>query len=185
MKGEVVGPPISQRDWCLGAMEGTVIVEDANGKVVTFNYEDKGPTAETSCKAFFPNLNPAILAGTERVRWRQAKGPFGDGAGGFILSPYRTLAVDKNLIPLGTPIYIPEARGVTVILPNGGTAKHDGYFFGADVGGAIKGNHVDFFLGPTSKNPFPFVKSKPQNTFAAHRALNASVRARLTKMHTA
>ena len=184
MKGEVVGPQISQRDWCLGAMEGTIIFQDSNGDAITFNYEGKGATTQTSCKAFFPNLNPAILAGTERVRWHRAKGSFGDGAGNFILSPFRTLAVDKNVIPLGTSLYIPRARGVKLILPDGTAAVHDGYFFAGDVGGAIQGNHADFFLGPTSQNPFRFVTSSPQNTFAVHRALNPTVCTRLTKMHT-
>jgi 3D (Asp-Asp-Asp) domain-containing protein len=184
-RDEVIGPSVSQRNWCLGAMEGTITVEDARGNAVTYNFEATGATAQTSCRAFFPNLNPAILAGTERVRWHRAKGPFGDGAGGFILSPYRSLAVDRRQIPLGTAIYIPEARGTALTLPDGSAAQHDGYFFAADVGGAIKGNHVDFFLGPTSRNPFPFVKSRPQNTFVAHHALNAAVRDYLRKLHTA
>lgn len=182
---QVVGPPVSQRDWCLGAMEGTIVVTHPDGTTETLNYEGTGDTAETSCKVFFPNLNPAILAGTERVRWRKAKGPFGDGAGGYILVPYRTLAVDKKVIPLGTALFIGQARGIEIRLPDGSLTKHDGYFFAADVGGAIKQNHVDFFLGMTSRNPFPFVKSKPQAIFNAALVTNESIIGRLRKMHQA
>lgn len=183
-KDEVVGPSVSQRDWCLGAMEGTLVVTDADGSVATLNYEAKGTTAETSCRAFFPNLNPAILSGTERVRWHRAKGPFGDGAGGFILAPYRTWAVDRREIALGTCLYVAAARGVEVLLPDGTAAKHDGYFFAGDVGGAIKDNHVDFFLGITSKNPFTFVRSKPQHTFEAAVVSNAATKKFLRDLHT-
>jgi hypothetical protein len=87
------------------------------------------------------------------------------------------------MIPLGTALFVEQARGIEIRLPDGSAAHHDGYFFAADVGGAIKQNHVDFFLGTTSKNPFPFVLSKPQGTFKAAPVTNKSFIAQLRKLH--
>ncbi|HET6409035.1 MAG TPA: 3D domain-containing protein, partial [Chthoniobacteraceae bacterium] len=151
-KGEAVGPCVSQRNWCLGAMEGTLIVTHADGSVKTYNYECTGRSQVTSCRAVFPSLSAGEVAATEKVCWKPARGPYGDGAGRFILAPYRTLAVDRSKIPLGTAIYIPSARGVPIVLPDGSSARHDGYFFAADVGGKIRGTHVDFFLGSSTRN---------------------------------
>ncbi|MDZ4288851.1 MAG: 3D domain-containing protein [Prosthecobacter sp.] len=180
-----LGPSLSQRDWCLAAMEGTVAVKRKDGSVKTYNYSGKGEPAQTSCKAVFPHLKPAVLAGTERVRWKVSNGPYGDGAASYVLVPFRTWAVDRQRIPLGTVLYVREARGVEIVLPNGSKKTHDGYFFAADVGGAIKGNHVDSFLGITSSNPFPFVKSAPQHTFDAHVVQNKSVQDFLVQEHHA
>ena len=48
--------------------------------------------------------------------------------------PYRSLAVDPAVIPLGSRVYIPAYRAI-----NGGWFRAD------DVGGAIQGRHVDVF----------------------------------------
>ncbi len=50
---------------------------------------------------------------------------------------YESVAVDPKVIPLGTRIYIPAYRAV-----NGG------WFRAADVGGAIKGRHIDVYRPP-------------------------------------
>lgn len=51
---------------------------------------------------------------------------------------YRSLAVDPNLIPLGSRVYIDSYRN---------TAGH-GWFVAEDVGGAIDGRHVDVYRSP-------------------------------------
>jgi 3D (Asp-Asp-Asp) domain-containing protein len=181
--GQVVGPRISDKDWCHGAMEGTLIVTKSDGSTVTYNFDGTASTRQTSCKAFFTKLSEEKLAALEKTRFRHARGPFGDGAENFVLSPYRTLAVDRTKVALGTALYIPSARGVAITLPDGSTATHDGYFFAGDVGGAIKDAHVDFFLGVSLKNPFPFVKSKESDTFAAREVLNASTKTFLRGLH--
>jgi 3D (Asp-Asp-Asp) domain-containing protein len=61
----------------------------------------------------------------------------------YKLVPHRTVAVDPKKIPLGSVLFIPRARGIR--LPNG--TDHDGYFLAHDVGGAIKGKRLDFFVG--------------------------------------
>jgi len=181
--GQVVGPRIPEKDWCHGAMEGTLIVAQGDGSTATYNFDGTASTRQASCKPFFTKLSDEKLAALEKTRFRRARGPFGDGAQNFVLSPYRTLAVDRTKITLGTALYIPVARGVNIVLPDNSSATHDGYFFAGDVGGAIKDNHVDFFLGVSLKNPFGFVKSKESETFEVREVLNGSTRQFLRGLH--
>lgn len=76
-------------------------------------------------------------------RFELVKTPWGLGAKGESLEPFRSIAVDPKVIPLGTKILIPEAAGA--LLPDG--SIHDGIFVAADTGGAIKGQHIDLFCG--------------------------------------
>ncbi|HKR89149.1 MAG TPA: 3D domain-containing protein [Phenylobacterium sp.] len=63
----------------------------------------------------------------------------------------RTAAVDKNLIPKGSVLFIKETVGLK--MPDGST--HDGYWYASDTGGAIKGKRIDLFTGfsAASMNP--------------------------------
>ncbi len=69
-------------------------------------------------------------------------------------------------------------------MPDGSEAKHDGYFFASDVGGAIKKNHIDVFLGIESINPFDFVKSDEDETFDGCIINNTSIINKLKTAHT-
>jgi 3D (Asp-Asp-Asp) domain-containing protein len=71
--------------------------------------------------------------------------PWGRGAMGKAITPLVTVAVDSSVIPLGTPMYIPEYDGIARD-PSGATA-HDGCFMAEDRGLAVKGQHVDVFTG--------------------------------------
>lgn len=71
--------------------------------------------------------------------------PWGRGATGKGITPLVTVAVDSTIIPLGTPLYIPEYDGV--MRDNSGTTKHDGCFVAEDRGLKVKGQHVDVFTG--------------------------------------
>lgn len=51
---------------------------------------------------------------------------------------YRSIAVDPNLIPLGSRVYVADYRD---------TAGH-GWFVAEDVGGAIDGRHIDVYRSP-------------------------------------
>lgn len=73
------------------------------------------------------------------------KFPWGRGATGKGITPLVTVAVDSSIIPLGTPLYIPEYDGVA--RDAAGTARHDGCFVAEDRGLAVKGEHVDIFTG--------------------------------------
>ena len=53
------------------------------------------------------------------------------------------MAVDTDVIPLGTPIFIQEYVG----LPMPGGGAHDGCFRADDRGSKVAGRHVDIFTG--------------------------------------
>jgi 3D (Asp-Asp-Asp) domain-containing protein len=163
------GVTLTARDWCMAGVEGTVMVQDEGGKIVTYNYAGRGKDVQVDCAPYFNKgtlINPIAIG---RTRWTKAIGEYGDGVKGLVLVPYRTIAVDTLTFPIGSVIYIPAARGQSVTLPDGSTAKHDGYFFAGDIGGAIKQNHIDVFSGTSTKNPFPnVVLNKSSGVFEAY-----------------
>lgn len=177
---------LSEKDWCLAAIEGTVVVQASNGSVKTFNYADKKGENQVDCSKTLnisPIKNPWIKA-TGKSRFKLAQEKYGDGVNSYKLIPYRTIAVDSSKIPYGTVVYIPKARGVTIKLPSGKNATHDGYFYAADTGGAIEANHIDVFSGTQTANPFPqFIYSKPESTFDAFVVTDPAINEKLTKLH--
>ncbi|MCX7732476.1 MAG: 3D domain-containing protein [candidate division WOR-3 bacterium] len=64
------------------------------------------------------------------------------GHGGFTLTELKSIAVDPEIIPLGSKLYIPQFEGVSV---NG--RQLNGVFYAHDIGGAVKGKHIDVFIG--------------------------------------
>ncbi len=74
------------------------------------------------------------------------KFPHGRGARGTPITPLRSVAVDPEVIPLGTALYIPAYHGLR--RPDGST--HDGCFLAEDKGLKVKGRHVDIFTGAPS-----------------------------------
>lgn len=57
--------------------------------------------------------------------------------------PMRTVAVDPNVIPRRTRLFIRETVGME--MADG--SRHDGYWYASDTGGAIKGSKIDLFTG--------------------------------------
>ncbi|MFN8614078.1 MAG: 3D domain-containing protein, partial [Vulcanimicrobiota bacterium] len=98
--------------------------------------------------------------------------------------PFRSIAVDRDVIPIGTLVYVPAARGVAISLPSGTQVHHDGYFFACDVGGDIIGRHIDVFLGITDHNPFAFVTSDPHRTFGLETVNNPEIQSFLAQLHS-
>jgi 3D (Asp-Asp-Asp) domain-containing protein len=166
MRDRPLGVTVSRRDYCYGAMEGTLVV---NGR--TYNYAGTRETHYVDCSPYFQNK-------LGYTRFREAIGPFGDGTDGFVLVPYRTIASDRTCLELGTVLHIPLAVGHS--LPGG--SQHDGYFFVGDVGGAIKGNHLDVFNGKQDV-AFDFVRSQESPLFEAHIIHDGRVREYLRKLH--
>jgi 3D (Asp-Asp-Asp) domain-containing protein len=60
----------------------------------------------------------------------------------------RTVAVDKNLIPRHSVLFIKETVGLK--MPDGST--HDGYWYASDAGGAIKGARIDLYTGANARS---------------------------------
>ena len=60
----------------------------------------------------------------------------------------RTVAVDKNLIPRHSVLFIKETVGLK--MPDG--SVHDGYWYASDAGSAIKGKRIDLFTGSGPKS---------------------------------
>lgn len=105
----------------------------ATGETISFNRRDCECAAvcpKSQSKICFDKLDPKEF-------------PTGRGAAGKPVIPLRSVAVDTDVIPLGTPILIEEFIGVR--LPDGG--KHDGCFRADDRGKAVTGRHVDVFTG--------------------------------------
>lgn len=74
--------------------------------------------------------------------------PWGRGATGKAITPLLTIAVDSKVVPLGTPVYIPEYDGMPRNHEH--SSMHDGCFIAQDRGVRIKGKHVDIFTGHES-----------------------------------
>jgi 3D (Asp-Asp-Asp) domain-containing protein len=60
----------------------------------------------------------------------------------------RTVAIDKNLIPKRSVLFIKETVGLK--MPDG--SMHDGYWYASDVGGAIKGQRIDLYTGTGARS---------------------------------
>jgi endonuclease G, mitochondrial len=166
-RGRRLGPQLSAKDWCLGGIEGTFRVTGESGEAEVYNFAGTGNTVQVDCSPFIRSRSININA-LGRSRYKVSKGAFGEGVNGMILVPFRTIAVDRSFIPYGTVIYIPQARGVLITLPSGEKVRHDGYFFAADTGGAIKQNHIDVFTGISRSATFKFVQSNKAKTFEAY-----------------
>ena len=84
-----------------------------------------------------------------RFRFCGSEAPYGYGYEDIPLIPFRSLAVDITVIPIGSKIYIPSVKGAK--LPNG--EIHDGMFTALDIGDAIKNKRIDVFtsFGDQSK----------------------------------
>lgn len=72
--------------------------------------------------------------------------PWGHGVQNRALVPYRSVAVDKDVVAYGTSLYIEALDGMTMPgeAPWGGFV-HDGCVTADDTGSAINGKHLDFF----------------------------------------
>jgi 3D (Asp-Asp-Asp) domain-containing protein len=180
--GNRLGPVLSHRDWCQAALQGTVQITDANNPL-TYNFSGRGEVAQVNCAPFFKSLSAATVQKVGRVRFVAATAPYGYGTEGLSLVPYRTIAVDRSRIPVGSVVFIPAARGVTVTLPSGDRVVHDGYFFAADVGSAIQGNHIDVFMGTADRSPFSFITSRPGGRFPAYIVQNRAISQALLALH--
>jgi 3D (Asp-Asp-Asp) domain-containing protein len=105
-------------------MEGTGVLED--GRVINI----AGP-----CRC----ARRCYSVNSDDQRW-------GTGVANRPLAPFRSVAVDRTRIPIGTWLYLPELDGVRMpgLRPWGGFV-HDGCVVADDVGGGVRGRKIDFF----------------------------------------
>ncbi|MFO0757257.1 MAG: 3D domain-containing protein [Byssovorax sp.] len=102
---------------------------------VTVSFAKRG----CACAATCPRTGQQICY----ERLDPARFPHGRGALGKPITPLRTVAVDSKVIPLGTPIFVPEYVG----LPRPDGTKHDGCFLAEDRGLKVTGRQIDVFTG--------------------------------------
>jgi 3D (Asp-Asp-Asp) domain-containing protein len=105
----------------------------SSGETVSFAKRD------CACAAICPRTDQKICF----ERLDPARFPAGRGALGRPITPMRTVAVDSSVIPLGTVLFIPEFKGVS--LPGG--VRHDGCFVAEDRGIRVTGRQIDVFTG--------------------------------------
>lgn len=109
-------------------MQGTARFKDASGSTVTIN--DGG-----GCWVRLPYSQ----------RW--GLGVENPATGNeFALRVFRSIAVDPTVLTIGRWYYVMELDGATMPSPASGMV-HDGCVRAMDVGPAINGRHIDFFVG--------------------------------------
>lgn len=183
--GTPLTDPVSPRNWCNGAIEGSIRATK-DGQVRTINFAGTKSTSQVNCAQVLsinPSQKPWIVS-TGKSFFAPAKGNWGDGVNGFRLVPFRSAAVDKGTIPYGSVIFVPSLRGLRLQLSTGQSVVHDGFLFAADTGGAIQGNHIDIFCGATVNNCMPsIIKSNSSKAFDAFIIESSELSAQLKKLH--
>lgn len=166
-------------NFCKSVMEGTAFVTDSSGRLFCINFaKNASDTAWMNCGAC------AGKSINSKVFWTVTSG-YGLGVRNYHLQPFRTIAVDPAVIPIGTVLFVPSLRGKSMVLPNGDRVTHDGYLFAGDKGSAIQGNHIDVFTGLDTGNPFPnIIKSEPTGTFEAYIVTDHTIIISLRELHT-
>ncbi|MEO0094221.1 MAG: 3D domain-containing protein [candidate division WOR-3 bacterium] len=76
------------------------------------------------------------------------------GFGNFTLTSLKSIAVDTNIIPLGSRVYIPEYERLYL----GDKGVHNGIFNANDIGSEVKGKHIDIYIG--EKENLKYLTSK-------------------------
>lgn len=163
--GTPLGVSIPKAQFCFGALQGTVAVRSGNK---TYVYNAAGLSRKRAATCAYRKLKPQVNERLGRQAWTEVtgNGRFGLGVQNYRLVPFRTIAVDRTTIPYGTVLFIPALKGVEFD-DNGTRRTHDGYVLAGDTGGAIKGNHIDFFTGNFTGPAPSFVTSNDKGLFDA------------------
>jgi len=176
VNGKCISGMIRHDQMCFMQMQGSGKID---GKFFTFvTANDARKPARTCYEYGSKKKRTNVWSSSHKVKFRWNKTTkFGRGSFSNELVPFVSIACPKQYAN-NTKFYIEEAEGLK--LPNGKT--HDGIFSCHDRGGAIKGNHIDTFIGlldmrenwkmndwarATRFNPFKHVKSKSSGTFKA------------------
>lgn len=177
LSGNSLGANVTNREWCDAAMEGSIQIKYDDGRLITYNYAGTSSSNQVDCSSYYNH--PA----SHKVKFREATGEYGDGVGNYLLVPHRSIAVDPSVIPYGSVVYIPSARGNVMKLPSGETFVHDGFYLAVDTGGLIKQNHIDVFRGTDEKVTQSWIKSSSSGTFKAYIVEDANIEQFLEEIH--
>ncbi len=175
-KGEDLGVSLPLRSWCLSALEGTVRIQFDDGSTKLFNYHVSNELSPVDCTSEVPY-------DVSKTKFRLSKTIFGEGVLNYQLVPFRSIATDPLIIPYGTVLYIPEARGNKIKLGDK-IIIHDGYFFASDRGGAIKDTHIDVYTGLFHRVAyFPWVGHRLEAVFNAYIVNDQTIIDKLRILH--
>lgn len=180
-KGEGIGLKLSPDDWCNAAIEGTVAVKK-DTQIYILNYAGRSKEIQYDCRRCSKYQKYDGYIQTGKVLWKLSNG-FGNGVKNYKLVPFLSIAVDSSVIPYGSVLYIPKAKGIPYINAKGVTTEHDGYFFASDTGSKINGTHIDVFLGAAKENPFSFITSDSKGTFEAYKISDKEIIKKLENFH--
>lgn len=175
------GLKLSPEEWCKAAIEGTVSVQKGSDSYL-LNYAGRSDELQYDCRKCTRYKNYSNYDKTGKVLWIRTSG-FGKGVSNYNLVPYRSVAVDQSVIPYGSVLYIPAAKGQEYTDATGKVKKHDGLFLAADTGSKINGNHIDVFIGTSQIADLSFIKSNQTETFNAYLISNDKISSWLLKMH--
>lgn len=165
-EGAAISAPLRRVDWCAAALQGSVSVKTRSKTSAYVFIDDDGPE-QANCDDQLGNLPDGVKRATRRARFKTVGHPLGCGVRDIPLLPFRTVAVDPGVIPIGSVVYVPELRGIAFRF-DGETYVHDGYLFAGDRGGAIHGRHVDVFMSSDDAGPFESLfASTSAHTFSA------------------
>ncbi|MCB0351571.1 MAG: hypothetical protein KDD38_10330 [Bdellovibrionales bacterium] len=136
------GPKISKHDFCVASMEGAIAIERQSGELDHYTFHSSNrkcaPREQNMC--IVHRKRPLGCA-----TFRPSKAPL--GSRGQALRPYRTVAVGKHShLKYGDVIYIEEADGALVTMPDGSNVQHDGFFKVGDSG-SLPGQKLDIYIG--------------------------------------
>jgi len=203
LNNKKLGPTLSKKDWCKGALEGSLrirkphfvkeqqVCEKENSLIfihssksandyLVFNYSGRGSYKQVDCSEYFN------VPGTGFVRFATVKGFYGTGVEGDLLVPYRSIASKFENISVGDVVYIPEARGLKIKVSSGREFIHDGYFYIADTGGVLRDDQFDMYVGPNNGEEFlnSFAQSTPDYQFKVYKVKDSKILKDLKEIHT-
>jgi 3D (Asp-Asp-Asp) domain-containing protein len=165
--GAPISPPLPHRDWCEAALQGSVSVK-SGGVSTAYVFVDANGPEQANCDQWLGSLSDGVKNATRHARFKNVNHALGCGVRNLPLLPFRTIAVDPDIIPLESVVFVPELRG-RAFRQGGRDLVHDGYLFAGDRGGAIKGRHIDVFLNEATAPPLEdLFASTDTRTFTAH-----------------
>lgn len=124
------------RDNPLKDMDGHVLAHVSTKFLAGLKMEGTGKFLDGRVINYHGRINGEI-----RWRWCPPSAPYGYGLEDYVLKPFKSVAVDPQVVPIPSKIYIPAAVGAR--LPDG--SLHDGYFEAIDIGAAIQNKRIDMF----------------------------------------